>query len=213
MTGPVPSAARRRGALLIADISGYTGFLQGVADAHHALIVEADEPPPAYAVLSHLLAAMVASIEPEFHLAKVEGDAIFAVAAEELRGDVLLESVRRCHAAFRGGLAEAAKTWICSCAACARVGELDVKFVIHHGSYVAQSIAGREELLGADVNLAHRLLKNHARDLVGPVAYALLTDTAVRAMAIDTETMVAGEETYDGQPPVTVHVLALPAAA
>jgi hypothetical protein len=103
--------------------------------------------------------------------------------------------------------------WTCNCSACARVGELDVKFVIHHGSYVAQPIAGREELLGADVNLAHRLLKNHARELVGPVAYALLTDAVVRAMAIDTSSMVAGEEAYDGQAPVPVHVLPLAAAA
>ncbi len=213
MTGPLPSTARRRGALLLADISGYTGFLHGVADAHHALIVEADEPPPAYAVLSHLLTTMVSAIQPAFHLAKVEGDAIFAVAGEQLGGAEVLDSVRRCHAAFRGGLAEAAATWICNCAACARVGELDVKFVVHHGNYVAQPIAGREELLGADVNLAHRLLKNHARDLVGPVAYALLTDGAVRAMAIDTDGMVAGEETYDGQAPVPVHVLPLGAAA
>ena len=213
MTAPVLSPSRRRGALLLADISGYTGFLQGVADAHHALIVEAEEPPPAYAVLSHLLAAMVASIEPAFRLAKVEGDAIFAVGSEDLDGEALLEGVRRCHAAFRGGLAEAATTWMCTCDACARVGELDVKFVIHHGSYVSQPIAGREELLGADVNLAHRLLKNHARDLVGAVPYALLTDAAVRAMRVDTDAMVAGEETYDGQPPVQVHVLPLPVAA
>lgn len=207
------TATRRRGALLLADISGYTGFLHGVAEAHHALIVEADEPPPAYAVLSHLLAAMVSSIEPSFRLAKVEGDAIFAVSGKELDGGEALDCVRRCHAAFRGGLAEAATTWMCNCDSCARVGELDVKFVIHHGSYVAQPIAGREELLGADVNLAHRLLKNHARELVGPVPYALLTDAAVREMAIDTEEMVAGEETYDGQPPVAVHVLPLATAA
>ncbi len=209
MTAPSPGATRRRGALLLADISGYTAFLQGVADAHHDLIVEADEPPPAYAVLSHLLSTLLSEIEPAFRLAKLEGDAIFAVGTEDVSGDAVLDCIRRCHASFRGQLAVAGSMWMCSCAACARVGELDVKFVVHHGSYVAQSIAGREELLGSDVNLAHRLLKNHARDLVGPVAYVLLTDAAVRAMAVATDAMVAGEEAYDGQPPVPVHVLPL----
>ena len=47
------------GTFLLADISGYTAFLQGVAEAHRALIIDADEPPPAYAVLSTLLDAMV----------------------------------------------------------------------------------------------------------------------------------------------------------
>jgi hypothetical protein len=213
VTGVPPGATRRRGALLLADISGYTSFLQGVADAHPALIVEADEPPPAYEVLSHLLSTLLSEIEPAFRLAKFEGDAVFAVGADDLSGEAVLDCIRRSHAAFRTQLALAGSTWTCSCAACARVGELDVKFVVHHGSYVAQSIAGREELLGSDVNLAHRLLKNHARELLGPVAYALVTDAAVRAMAVDTAAMVAGEEAYDGQPPVPVHVLPLAQAA
>ena len=213
VTTALQAPSRRRGALLLADISGYTSFLLGVAAAHHDLIVEADEPPPAYAVLSHLLATMVDALEPAFRLAKVEGDAVFAIGAEGIGGQDLLDHVRRCHAAFRDQLAAAGSMWVCNCAACARIGELDVKFVVHHGSYVAQPIAGREELLGADVNLAHRLLKNHARDLVGPVAYVLLTDAAVTAMSIDTDAMVAGEEAYDGQPPVPVHVLPLATSA
>ncbi len=69
-----------QGGLLMAEISGYTGFLQGVADAHRAPIIEADEPPPAHAVLSNLLDAMVAAVQPACRLATFEGEAIFAVA-------------------------------------------------------------------------------------------------------------------------------------
>ena len=39
MNAPVTAASRRQGALLLADISGYTGFLQRVADAHRALAI------------------------------------------------------------------------------------------------------------------------------------------------------------------------------
>jgi hypothetical protein len=195
---------------MLADISGYTGFLQGVADAHRALIVDADEPPPAYAVLSHLLDSMVGSIAPTFRLAKFEGDAIFAVADDGTAdGQTVFEALHRCYAAFRDALGTAGSQWTCTCAACARIGDLDLKFVVHYGTYVAQPIAGREEFLGPDVNLVHRLLKNHARELVGAVPYALVTDAAVQALALSTDRMVHGDEAYDDTPPVRVHVLAL----
>ncbi len=84
VTHSIAPGSRREGALLLADISGYTAFLQGVANAHRELVVEAAEPPPAYAVLSHLLDTMLAAITPTFRLAKFEGDAIFAVADDEI---------------------------------------------------------------------------------------------------------------------------------
>jgi hypothetical protein len=210
MITPFSGPTRRRGALLLADISGYTGFLQGVADAHRDIIVDADEPPAAYAVLSHLLDAMVTSLSPAFRLVKLEGDAIFSVNEDgSVHGSLAIDAIRGCYVAFRDGLAAAGAQWTCTCLACSRLGSLDVKFVLHHGSYVAQSIAGREELAGPDVNVVHRLLKNHARELVGNVAYALVTETAVDALAIPTDGMVVGEERYADTPPIDVRVLAL----
>jgi hypothetical protein len=210
VTLPAIKTARRRGALLLADISGYTSFLVGVAEAHHDLIVEADEPPPAYAVLSHLLSTVVDAIQPTFRLAKFEGDAVFAVGdADDIDGRAVLECLHRCHHAFRGALALAGSQWICTCNACARVGELDIKFILHHGSWVAQNIAGNEELIGADVNLAHRLLKNNARSVIGNLPYALLTAAAIDALGIPTDRMVPSQESYDGGAPFAVQVLSL----
>lgn len=210
MTLPTPRSSRRDGALLLADISGYTRFLQGVADAHRDLIVEADEPPPAYALLSHLLDTMHASIVPLFRLAKFEGDAIFAVEDEPMpHGGAAIDCLLGCYGAFREQLAAAGSLWTCTCDACSRISSLDLKFVLHHGSYVVQAIAGHEELLGSDVNVAHRLLKNHARELVGSVPYALVTDAAAGALEIPTEAMVAGIEAYDETPSIPVHILSL----
>ncbi len=206
---PQHRGSRGRGALLLADITGYTAFLQGVAEAHRALIVDADQPPAAYAVLSHLLDTMVSSIAPAFRLAKFEGDAIFAVAVEDLpAGPEVLDCLRACYASFRERLAAAGTEWTCTCSACA-LGGLDLKFVLHHGDYVAQSIAGHEELLGPDINIVHRLLKNNAREVVGPRPYALVTDAAAGALGIPTDGMVAAAETYDDTPPIQVHILAL----
>ncbi len=84
-----------------------------------------------------------------------------------------------------------------------------MKFIVHHGPYVAQSIAGREELLGASVNLAHRLLKNGAAELVGSTAYALVTEAAVTALDMPLDGFVASVESVAGVPDVAVHVLAL----
>lgn len=211
MSAPIDPGARRRGALLLADISGYTGFLQGVADAHRAIVVEADEPPPAYAVLSSLLDTMVARLEPSFQLVKFEGDAVFAVGGghEAVHGPAVIACLRACHAAFATKLDEARRQWSCTCDSCARIGELGLKFVLHHGEYVAQRIAGREELLGSDVNVVHRLLKNHVRERIGPRPYALLTDAALAALEVPTDDMVALTEQYDALPPIPTHVLAL----
>lgn len=55
----------------------------------------------------------------------------------------------------------------------------------------------------------HRLLKNHAREQVGSVPYAIVTDTDVRALGIPTDRMVEARRRTSRWPPVPVHVLAL----
>ena len=72
-----------------------------------------------------------------------------------------------------------------------------------------QPIAGHQEPLGPDVNVVHRLLKNHARDALGPRPYALLTDAAVDALGVPTDGMLAPDETYEDTPVIAVHVVAL----
>jgi len=212
MTIPIGPASRQRGALLLADISGYTGFLQGVADAHVDLIVEADEPPPAYSLLSSLLDTIATAVAPAFQLVKFEGDAIFAVAPDgpsTVHGDAVTACLRACHAAFAQRLAEGRSEWTCTCNSCALVSGLGLKFVLHHGEYFTQRIVGREELAGPDVIVAHRLLKNHASDVIGSRPYALLTDAALQALEVPANGMPALTETYGGLPPIPVHLLLL----
>ena len=126
-----------------------------------------------------------------------------------IRGHDLVQRIRACHAAFERVLAGANEQWVCTCNACSRIHDLGIKFVVHHGGYVVQRIVGNEELAGPDVIVVHRLLKNHARDLVGSAPYALLTDATLEALNVPADGMLAATETYDGQPPVPVHVLPL----
>ena len=210
MISPIGRGSRSRGVLLLADISGYTGFLNGVATAHRALILDAEEPPAAYELLSRLMDAMLAALEPTFRLAKFEGDAIFAVSDGTLpHGSAVLDCIHACYDAFRQQLGVAESQWTCTCEACVLVHDLDLKFVLHHGDYVVHRIASQEELAGPDVIVAHRLLKNHARELVGNRPYALFSDVTLEALDVPAEGMLAGVETYDDLPSLEVHVLAL----
>jgi hypothetical protein len=212
MSSPTYRGTRTRGSLLLADISGYTGFLNAVAAAHHDLVYDAEEPPAAYAFVSDLLDRIVSAVVPPFRLIKFEGDAVFVIADEpeaSIHGPALVSCLRACHLAFREGLAVAKDASTCTCGSCAHIHDLGLKFVLHHGEYVTQRIVGREELAGPDVIVAHRLLKNHARDLIGARPYALLTDVALLALEVPADEMIAATETYDGLPSVPVHVLAL----
>jgi uncharacterized protein YndB with AHSA1/START domain len=64
---------------------------------------------------------------------------------------------------------------------------LDVKFVCHHGPVIRHTMAGREEVAGRDVIVAHRLLKNSATTLVSERAYGLYTQACADALSIDTK--------------------------
>lgn len=209
---PFSRGTRVRGVLALADISGYTGFLQGVSDAHHDIIVEAEEPPVAYALISGLLDSLAGAVVPPFRLAKFEGDALFVVADDpvaSLQGEGLLDCLRGCHAAFTERLGRARDEWTCTCDACARVESLGLKFVVHHGGWVTQRIVDQVEVAGTDVIVVHRLLKNHARHIVGPVPYALISDAAMAALSVPFAGLMPITETYDDLAPVPAHVLAL----
>lgn len=171
---------KSRATLILADISGYTRFLSDVGNAH-ALEMEVGDMPSAYPLMTTLLDAIVASLAPPFVLAKLEGDAVFAYADEgslEMRGDALRTCLMGCYRSFRQHLERTQEAMTCSCSACSTVSTLDLKFVLHHGSYFAQTIAGNLELLGPDVTFAHQMLKNDVTAVTGWRAYALVTESA-----------------------------------
>jgi uncharacterized protein YndB with AHSA1/START domain len=186
--------------LLIADISGYTSYLAGVELDH------------AQDILADLISTVVSALRPNFKLAKLEGDAAFVFApAEKLDGSMLLDTIERCYFGFRRRRRDVRQATSCECNACLRIPDLNLKFVAHHGTILRQKIAGREELLGSDVIVVHRLLKNTIVEGLGVEAYAAFSQACIDAMAIDPEAlgMVRHAETYDhlGEVAVWVHDL------
>lgn len=159
--------------LVIADISGYTGYLAGVELDH------------AQDILADLMATVVGGLRPTLRLAKLEGDAAFTwVPAAAIDGSLLQDTVERTYFAFRRRLRDVQQASRCECNACIRMPSLDLKVVAHHGVVAHQRVLDRAELAGPDVILVHRLLKNGVEEHLGLRAYALYTDACVRAMGI-----------------------------
>jgi uncharacterized protein DUF2652 len=179
-----PVAAERY--LLLADISGYTAFLNGV-EQEHGVDFSAGLPA-GYEVLGALLDVVVDGVQPAFEIAKLEGDAVFAVApAEGLdgQGDAVLDRLLAVYRAFydvREERKRSATDHICT--GCPVVGTLNLKMVLHRGQAVRQTVGSNPELLGPAVNVAHRLLKNSIRSRLGYPAYVFVTDAAAAGLGL-----------------------------
>jgi uncharacterized protein YndB with AHSA1/START domain len=164
--------------LLIADISGYTEYLAGVEIDH------------AQDILADLIGTVVTSLRPAFRLAKLEGDAAFCFApADKLDGSTLLDTIERCYFSFRRRRRDVKAATSCECNACMRIPTLNLKFVAHRGLVIRQKVAGHEELLGSDVIVVHRLLKNDIAESLGMAAYVALTETLTSTLAIEPEAL------------------------
>lgn len=209
--GPTPPR-RVDGALLLADIGGYTAFLRSVATAHEADAFADGAVPDAYVMMSSLLDGIVGRLIPPFTLSKLEGDAVFAYAIDDAtvpHGASLRAFIEACYAEFRSRLDAAHDIWSCRCGACVRIDSLELKFILHAGPFVLQEIAGRAELAGPEVVMAHRLLKNEAAALVGHGAYALLTAAAVDRYAVPTGGSRSLVARYEHYPPIETSVFPL----
>jgi len=165
--------------LLLADISGYTAFMNGVEQAHG--VDFSSGIPAGYEGVGALLDAVVEGLQRDFEIAKLEGDAVFAVApAEGLdgRGEAVLDQLRAVYRAFYVAREHGKSASDHICTACPVVGSLNLKMVLHRGQAVRQTVGFNPELLGPAVNLAHRLLKNSVESRLGYRAYLFVTDAA-----------------------------------
>lgn len=181
------STNTENGYLVLADISGFTSFLSTTELEH------------AHDILNDLLQVVVDCLVPPFTLLTVEGDAVFACAREDKidRGEFLLELFEMTYTAFRDRIETIHRHTTCQCKACSSIPGLDLKFIAHYGTYVARRLAGSFTVLGSDVNLVHRLLKNHVSEATGWHAYSLLTDPAMSRLGVSPTEMREIPEEYE----------------
>ncbi len=192
------------GYLLLADISGYTAFLTGTELEHsHAIVTE----------LTRLIRS---TLVPPMHFVKLEGDAVFCFATAEAfpDGEQLVELVESCYFDFSCRLLDMTRSTTCRCDACQEIGGLDLKFVVHYGTYIVDRDEddGRIDLAGPDVILAHRLLKNTVIEAGGPEVYAFFSDPCL-ALSSAGSSLAAHSESYDSFGEVTGVVQDLAAIA
>ena len=178
-----------RGSLIIADISGYTTYLRGVELEHSTDI------------LADLINTIVAQMAGHFTLAKLEGDAIFAYASDTHDPDAatLVTTIESCFFAFAGRQRTIDQATSCTCDACSKIPTLNLKFVIHHGRFAIHEVAGSRELVGPDVIVVHRLLKNDIKEKTGVEAYAFFSGDCTEHYGLDATalTLRPHTETYD----------------
>jgi hypothetical protein len=160
------SQITQRGYLVIADISGYTSFVARTELEH------------SQEILSELLELLVDRFEPMMTISKLEGDAVFAYAPTEVfvRGETLVDFIESMYVAFRDKQLSMKRATTCTCNACRNIPSLDLKFFLHCGDYIQQTVAQIKELVGSDVNLIHRLTKNHVTEGTGWRAYMMVTE-------------------------------------
>jgi class 3 adenylate cyclase len=166
-------------ALVVADISGYTRFvLKNRAHWAHAQLI-----------ISELLAQIVGTGEPTLRLEKLEGDAAFFVeSAPHKADDSIATRIETMFEGFAATLRQMVDRNGCPCEACEGIGDLRLKVVVHRGEVIEQEIAGRQEVSGVAVIIAHRLLKNS----ITSNHYLLFTDEALDVSTRGTDALERG---------------------
>jgi len=190
-----------KGYFIITDISGYTEFLTK-SELDHA-----------QDALQGLFDVQLANIKHPFVISGFRGDAIFMYVPETnfVEPQALLESLEKLYFVFADTLRQMVFNTTCTCRACKNMSNLDLKMVIHYGEYAIQKLGDREELLGADVIVPHRMLKNHVIEETGIPCYALFSEAAAEALKL-TELaypLVPHTETYEYLGEVQMQVLDL----
>ena len=161
MSSAAQFSGLQEGALVLADISGYSKFIAQTEVDH------------SWSILHELLDTMVRSMQGRMDVSQVEGDAILFISG--LSTAEVIEAVEATFVAYHRRLRDMQAVTTCPCAACANIGVLKLKFVVHHGQFSRQRLGSVEQLHGTDVIVAHRLLKNK----VPSKEYLLVTEAVI----------------------------------
>ena len=170
--------ATRRALLLIADIGGYTEYMQ----FHRSILGHAE------AATSRMLDKVVGAARG-FDLVEIEGDAAFVSREiDGMDGPATLATVTQAAIAMHRAFHEQRRLIelnMCPCGSCTQTSALKLKFVAHVGEVATQTIKRRRKLVGIDVIYVHRLLKNAVQVpeyvLVSEELYSGGGDRTVRA--------------------------------
>ncbi len=193
----VMSSINSQGLLLMPDISGFTEFVSEVEISHSEHII------------SELLELLINGNQLGLELCEIEGDALFFYRQGPAPShDAIMAQVRHWFTAFHNHLKLVSRDVYCKCGACQNVGNLALKTVGHFGEFAVYSVQKKTKVIGKDVILVHRLLKNSIPER----EYLFVTDALLRSLSdngADTPAYVPHQERYDIIGEVTGGVLDL----
>ncbi|TAK12119.1 MAG: DUF2652 domain-containing protein [Anaerolineae bacterium] len=146
------------GALLMADISGYTRFSR----MHATSLLHAEE------IISELLEAVIAAAEFPLQVSQLEGDAVLltAVAQPGREAQVCMDVAQQVNALFQSFNAQEQALIACdagcACDACNTIGGLRLKAALHFGKFSRQEIGSLQQITGESVEILRALIKSPA---------------------------------------------------
>lgn len=135
--------------IFIPDISGFTEFVNNTEIEHSQHII------------SELLEIIINSDRLNFTISEIEGDAILFYKKNEIPSfSEILSQSKEMFINFHKHLNDIEINSVCQCGACRTASKLSLKFITHLGDIKAVKIKEFNKLIGSDLILAHRLLKN-----------------------------------------------------
>lgn len=147
--------------IFIPDISGFTEFVTQTEIKHSNHII------------SELIEIILSANRLNLTVSEIEGDAVlFYRKGEPPTLQQIIEQIKNMFLDFHTQLKIIQRDNVCQCGACRSAINLSLKFVVHYGELSETVIRNFTKIIGSDVILAHRLLKNN----IGETEYMLLTD-------------------------------------
>ncbi len=184
-----------KGLIYIPDISGFTKFVTQTEIEHSRHIV------------TEVINLILDNNKMGFNVSEIEGDAVLfykmgkPVGIKKLKKNSIEMFVN-----FHSYLNEIESRSICQCGACQTASGLSLKFIVHYGEFNEVKINEFVNIMGGDVILAHRLLKNS----IPSHEYLLFTDNYIATQANSPkEDLIQNKETIENFGEVVTYYLPL----
>ena len=131
------------------DISGFTKFIGETEIEHSSHIIQ------------ELLEIIINENKLNMELMEIEGDAVFFFRFGKIPSvDEIAGQAKSIFEKFHQHLMQYENRRICQCGACRTANNLTLKFIIHTGSVASYYVRTQHKLIGKDIIILHRLLKN-----------------------------------------------------
>jgi uncharacterized protein YndB with AHSA1/START domain len=163
------------GYLLAAKISGYEEFLTQ-AELEHA-----------QSIVNDLINTLIDDISHPLVFSKLEGNSIllYSPGGSFVQGQTLLEVIENLYCTFASTLESMSRNTVCPCRACQLMSGLDLKSIVHYGTFTMTEIDGQHDLMGPDVMIRRELSKSPISDAAGNNGYGFITNACADTMGLN----------------------------